>query len=181
MRRDRVTGQEITILVDSGATYNYIKKNSKIGESVPLPQIYKPKTLHGYSEVRSKKIINLLDYDLTFFEINELVDYDMILGEQGLREIKARIDFFEYKIYYKKPIFSHKINYTNDCPKYEKKVDDLMKQNKFISENLPYTTKIEATMIVVLSEQKRKNQFTPNNIRILMQTKNLWIKKSKNY
>lgn len=146
MRRDRVTGQEITILVDSGATYNYIKKNSKIGESVPLPQIYKPKTLHGYSEVRSKKIINLLDYDLTFFEINELVDYDMILGEQGLREIKARIDFFEYKIYYKKPIFSHKINYTNDCPKYEKKVDDLMKQNKFISENLPYTTKIEATI-----------------------------------
>lgn len=90
------------ILVDSGATYNYIKTNSQIGESVPLPQIYRPKTLHGYSEVKSKKIINLFDYDLTFFEINELVDYDMILGEQGLRQIKATINFFEYKIYPKK-------------------------------------------------------------------------------
>lgn len=28
----------------------------------------------------------------------------MILGEQGLRQIKARVNLFEYKIYYEKQI-----------------------------------------------------------------------------
>lgn len=83
VRRDRDTGKNLTILIDSGATYNYIRENLKIGESIPLPKIYKPKTLHGYSRVKSKKIINLLDHDLTFFEIAELIDYDMILGNRG--------------------------------------------------------------------------------------------------
>lgn len=57
----------------------------KIGESVPLHKVYTPKTLHGYCKVKSKQIINMLNYDLTFFEINELVEYDMILGEPVFR------------------------------------------------------------------------------------------------
>lgn len=146
VRRERSTGQEVTILVDSGASYNYIKSNSKIGESVPLPRIYTPKTLHGYSRVGSKRIINLLDHDLTFFEINELVDYDMILGEQGLRQMKAIINFFEYKIYYQNSTMAHQINYTNDHSGYENEIAYLMKKNEMISENLPYTTTIEATI-----------------------------------
>lgn len=146
MRRDRATGRSVNILVDSGATYNYIQSNSTIGVSVPLPRIYTPKTLHGYSEVKSKRIINVLDYDLTFFEIKELVDYDMILGEQGLRQIKATIDFLEYKIYYKKPISSLKINYANDSLIYKEQIDDLIKKNENISENLPFTTAIVGTI-----------------------------------
>jgi len=136
----------VTILIDSGATYNYIQTKSKIGKSIPLPQIYTPKTLHGYSEVKAKRIISLLDHDLTFFEINELVDYDMILGEQGLRQIKAVLNFFEYKIYYQEPMIRHKINYTNDNPNFEKKISELMQKNEYISETLPYTTTIEATI-----------------------------------
>lgn len=136
----------MTILVDSGATYNYIQTKSKIGESIPLPQIYTPKTLHGHSEVRAKRTINLLDHDLTFFEINELVDYDMILGEQGLRQMKAIINFFEYKIYYQKPMISHKINYTNDNPVFEKGISKLMQNNESISETLPFTTTMDATI-----------------------------------
>lgn len=112
--------------MDSGATYNYIKSNSNIGESVPLPRIYTPKTLHGYSRVRAKRTINLLDHDLTFFEIDELVDFDMILGEQGLRQIKATVNFFDYKINYQKPIPLHKINYTNDHLGYQKEISELM-------------------------------------------------------
>lgn len=130
--------------MDSGATYNYIGTNSKIGESVPLPNIYTPKTLHGYSKVSFKKIINVLNYNLTFFKINELVDYDMILGVQGLREIKATINFFEYRLYYHKPSFSHKINYSNDSSKFENEIANLMQKNKCISETLPAT--IEATI-----------------------------------
>lgn len=146
VRQNRANGQKVTILIDSGSTYNYIQTKSKIGESVPLFKIYKPKTLHGHSIVKSKRIINLLDYDLTFFEINELNDYDMILGEQGLRQIKAIVNLFEYKIYYQKPITSHRINYTNDCQKYEDEIEKLMQKNKLISETLPYTTTIEATI-----------------------------------
>lgn len=85
--------------------------NSKIGESIPLNKIIKTKTIHGISQIKSKRIINVLDNDLIFFDIDELNDYDMILGEQGLRQIKAKINLFEYKIYYEKQIFSQKINY----------------------------------------------------------------------
>lgn len=146
MRHNKSTGREVTILIDSGATYNYIRADSKIGESVPLPKTYTIKTIHGYSKIHSKKIINVLDSDITFFEINELVDYDMILGEQGLRQIKAVLNFFEYKICYQKPITSHQINYTNDCVEYHNEITNLMQKNKSVSECLPYTTTIEATI-----------------------------------
>lgn len=81
VRQERLTGQKVTILIDSGATYNYIQTNSNIGETIPLPKIYITKTLHGYSQVKAKKIINIFDHNLTFLEINELMDFDMILGE----------------------------------------------------------------------------------------------------
>lgn len=68
----------------------------------------------------------------------------MILGVQGLRQIKARINLFEYKIYYEKQIFSQKINYSNDCSKYEKEITNLMGKNENISEKLPFTTTIQA-------------------------------------
>lgn len=145
-RHDRMTGKKITILIDSGSTNNYIHINSNIGKSVPLPTVIKSKTLHGTSVIRSKRLINVLDNDLTFFDIKELNDYDMILGEQGLRQIKAKIDLFEYKIYYKKPIVLHKINYTNDCPEYESEIVSLMQKNLNISDTLPFTTTIEATI-----------------------------------
>lgn len=146
VRRDRATGRCVTILVDSGATYNYISTTSKIGESVPLPQVYKPKTLHGHSRVSSKKIINILGYDLTFFEIEELKEYDMILGEQGLRQIKAKLDFFTYKLYYDRQSTPHRINYTNDNMKFENEIKQLMQENENRSENLPFTTTIQATI-----------------------------------
>lgn len=145
-RRERSTGKKIFILIDSGSTNNYININSKIGKSIPLPRIIKTKTLHGISEIKSKRIINVLDNDLTFFDIGELIDYDMILGEQGLRQIKASINLFEYKIYYKKQTFSHKINYTNDCLRYDNEIKDIMGENENISETLPFTTTIQATI-----------------------------------
>lgn len=136
----------MTILIDSGATNNYININSKIGKSIPLPRTLRTKSMHGISEIKSKRIINVLDNDLTFFDVNELTDYDMILGEQGLRQIKARINLFEYKIYYEKQIFSQKINYTNDNPEYEDKIKNLIQKNENISETLPFTTTIQATI-----------------------------------
>lgn len=146
VRHERSTGNKIVILIDSGATNNYINENSKVGKSIPLPRIIRTKTLHGISEIKSKRIINVLDNDLTFFEIKELIDYDMILGEQGLRQVKASINLFEYKIYYKKQIFSNKINYTNNCPDYEDLIKNIMVRNENISEKLPFTTTIKANI-----------------------------------
>lgn len=145
VRHDRKTGQQVTILVDSGATYNYIRSRSDIGKSILLPETCLIKTLHGYSVVRSKRIINLFGYDLTFFDIEELNEHDMILGGQGLKQIKATLDFAKYKIYYK-DTKKHKINYTNNCPHYDNKISNLMKQNELISEKLPFQTTIEATI-----------------------------------
>lgn len=91
-------------------------------------------------------MINILNYDLTFFEIDELVDYDMILGEQGLRQMRATVNFFEYKLYYKKPCTPHRINYTIYNLNFENEITNLMKENESISENIPMTTTIECTI-----------------------------------
>lgn len=118
-----------------------------------------PKTLHGYSIIKSKKIINLLGYDLVFFEIKELEDFDMILGEQGLREIKAQINLFEYTIHFRKPCLTHKINYTNDCSEYQKEINDLMNKNEMISETLPFATTIQATIRTTTDEPTYTRQY----------------------
>lgn len=101
----------------------------------------------------------MLDNDLTFFEINELTDYDMILGEQGLRQIKAKLDLFEYKISYEKQIHSHKINYTNDYSKYEYEIQNIMNENENICETLPFTTTIEATIRTTSDEPIYTKQY----------------------
>lgn len=132
-------------MIDSGATYNYIRAESNIGRSVKLPAQCTIKTLHGHSIVRCKRIINLLGFDLTFFEIRELDEHDMILGEQGLKQMNAIINFSEYKIYYDNPK-SHKINYTNGYQRYESEILKLMRENEAISEKLPFTTTIMATI-----------------------------------
>lgn len=86
-----MTGKKVTILIDSGSTNNYIHIKSSIGETVPLLKPIKTRTLHGISIIKSKRIINILNNNLVFFDIEELNDYDMILGEQGLRQIKAKL------------------------------------------------------------------------------------------
>lgn len=150
----------MTILIDSGATYNYIRTNCDIGEPVPLNETYTPKTLHGHSKVNSKKLINILNYDLTFFEINELVDFDMILGEQGLRQMRATINFSEYKLYYyENPCASHRINYTIDNLIFENEITNLMKENESISENIPMTTTIECTIRTINNDPIYTKQY----------------------
>lgn len=86
---------------------------------------------------------------MEFFEIDELRDYDMILGERSLRRMKAQIIFFEYKIYYSVPqitrgVESQRLNFTNDDPNYANKIGELMKRNEDVYQTLPFTTTIVA-------------------------------------
>lgn len=69
----------------------------------------------------------------------------MILGEQGLRQIKATLNFFEDKLYYQIPEL-HKIHHTNDNSVYQNEIDNLMRRNVLIAETLPFTTTIQATI-----------------------------------
>lgn len=60
-----------------------------------------------------------MNQNLFFCEIDNLTDYDMILGERSLRRMKAQINFFEYKLTYTVPTDEpiqelQKINFIND-------------------------------------------------------------------
>lgn len=58
-------------MIDSGATNNYIRTNFK--------ELFLRLKQNGIT-------INLLNNDLVFFENDELKDFDMALGDQGLRK-----------------------------------------------------------------------------------------------
>lgn len=143
-------------MVDSGSTNNYIKSNLQFGNRIKLNQNTVAKTLHGFSEVRYKQEIRLLKQNLEFFEIDKLIDFDMILGEKSLRKMKAQINFFEYKLYYSVPkdniteekqkIELQRINFTNDCDEFANEIHDLMEKNEKVYSTLPFTTTIEASI-----------------------------------
>lgn len=88
-------------------------------------------------------------HHLTFYEIRELNDFDIILGEQGLRQMKAEINLFDYRLKYKKKKtleVEPKINYTINNEKLKDQVEELMKRNNNTNGKLPFTTTIQATI-----------------------------------
>ncbi len=149
-RHCRDTGKLINILIDTGATNNYISTKCNIGKPIKIKPV-KVKTLHGYSITKSKKNITLLEHNLTFFETDALEEFDMLLGEQGLRKIKAEINLFEYKLSYKyrakkESESLQKINYTVNSENYRAEIEEIMQKNEITNEVLPYTTAIQATI-----------------------------------
>lgn len=150
-RTIKSNSKEITILIDSGATNNYIRTNLHLGNRIELNQTRTSKTLHGSSKIRFKQKIRLLHQDLEFFELDKLCDFDMILGEKSLREMKAQMNFFEYKFYYTIPkensvLETQTINFINDDPNFTNEINILMERNETVYQTLPFTTKIEATV-----------------------------------
>lgn len=144
-------------MVDSGSTNNYINANLQIGNRIKLNKENIVRTLHGFSEIKYKRQMRLLKQDLEFFEINELKDFDMILGEKSLRKMKAQINFFEYKLYYTIPkniseIKPQTINFTNDNQNFNIEIQQIMQKNENVYETLPFTTTIEATIRTINNE-----------------------------
>lgn len=138
-------------MVDSGSTNNYIRANLHLGNRIKLTKPIIAKTLHGQSEIHYKQQILLLKHNLEFFEIDKLLDFDLILGEHGLRQVKAQINLFEYKLYYSIPksnktIIPQKLNYTNDNPTYAGQIEELMQKNENVYATLPFTTTIQASI-----------------------------------
>ena len=143
-----LTGTPVTILVDTGSTNNYISNKCKIGKSIQIIP-FETKTLHGFSVINSKKVIGTYGYDLVYYEIDKLNEFDMILGEQGFRTLKAEVNLFDYSLKYQKEVthnVEQKINFTINNPQYEEDIRKLMLKNVQISETLPFTTTIQATI-----------------------------------
>lgn len=145
--------------MDSGTTFNYIKPNLQSGKRVRVNENRWAKTIHGYSKVQYKQQVRLLKHNLEFFELDELAEFDMMLGSRSLTQMRARIDFSEYKFYYAIPNSREnsisndtdvqRINYTIDCPKFSDEINELMKRNEDVYETLPFTTTIEAAIRTV--------------------------------
>ena len=91
VRTLRTNSKRVIILVDSGSTNNYIRKDLLIGNRIKLNHHTTATTLHGSSVIQFKQEIPLLKQKLEFLEMDKLTDFDMILGERSLRKMKARI------------------------------------------------------------------------------------------
>lgn len=140
------TNIKVNILIDTGATKNYISDKCEIGYRFKVTP-FVTKTLHGTSEISRAKSIIMFAQKLIFYETSILTDFDLILGEDGLRKIKANIDTFSYIMTYKiKKSRNEKINFTIDNKRYEQEIKEIMLKNQETNPVLPFTSTIEATI-----------------------------------
>lgn len=147
-KRVAPNGRYVYILIDSGATSSYISKIYPFADRIKLEKPIKFNTLHGTSTVTHKREINLVGFDLELFETEDLKEFDIILGEDSLRKMKARIDLFDYSATFEKEEINEnkteeRINYTIGDKTYENDIKNLMKNN-YNNEILPFTTMIQA-------------------------------------
>lgn len=146
-RSNKVTGHKLIGLIDSGETNNYISANNI--SNVKLISLSKPKfvkTIHGQSKISFYVKINVFKHDLRFFVLDEIGNFDLILGMDGLRRINAIIDLTSFKMTYSITPQLQTINYIID--------DEANEQTKstiaeFIRENnqttlLPFNTNVIA-------------------------------------
>lgn len=117
-------------------------------------------------------------HHLTFYEIRELNDFDMILGEQGLRQMKAEVRLFDYSLkYQKKKILAvePRINYTINNEKFKDQVEELMNRNNNTNGKLPLQPQYKQ-----LSRPNRKTLYGQNNTHIPCPITTLSRKKLRN-
>lgn len=55
-------------------------------------------TIHGISKISTCVKINIFSHDLTFYVLNDMGKFDLILGMDGLRKINAKIDLTAFKM-----------------------------------------------------------------------------------
>lgn len=134
------------ILIDTGATHNYINRKCDSSEKIKIKPI-KIKTMHGYSMVDTKKVVRILKKNITFFELEDIQSFDMILGYEGLKVLNAEINFSNMTLTTISSVESiQKINYIiGENNIYKADIDRLMKINNSIGP-LPFTDTIEASI-----------------------------------
>lgn len=139
-----ITSKKYEILIDTGATHNYIDNNCDSSEKIKIKPV-RIRTMHGYSIVTTKRIIKILNKEITFFELNNIESCDMILGLEGLKSLNAIVNLRDMTLTTISSDSQFKLNYIINEEKYKHEIDRLMRENNGIGP-LPFTTTIEATI-----------------------------------
>lgn len=148
-RVDQRSGKKLIGLVDTGATNNYItEENVKNANILNLKGPILVKTIHGQSRIFRYVRIQIFSHDLTFFVVDFLDKFDMILGFDGLRKINAVFDTMSLKLTYTIRNRVQSINYslqTNVNQKIKSCIHNLIETNNN-TPTLPFNTKVRGTI-----------------------------------
>lgn len=142
------------ILVDCGASKNYCKPGTVPGKRIKLNPPNILETIHDTSTIQYRVEGNFLGHPMSFYEVEQLKECQMIIGLQGLRMMNAKINFENDQITYDRVTIKrkdkeiHKMNYTintNISEKYQKEVKEMISEC-IADTNLPYNTNVLATI-----------------------------------
>lgn len=101
IQTDKQSGRKFKILIDTGATSNYCIKLD-IGRKLVLKKPIHIRTIHNNETIESYYRINLLLEQHIFYEVDNLGNFDMILGMRGLRKVNAKFDAKTFELIYAK-------------------------------------------------------------------------------
>lgn len=83
----------IKLLIDTGASKNYIKPISGLKHVTPVNKSFIVKSIHGSNNINEKCIINIFGTNSSFFILPSLSTFDGIIGLDLLTQTSATLDF----------------------------------------------------------------------------------------
>ena len=88
-----IAGKTIKLLIDTGASKNYIKPIPELKNVTNVQEEFKVKSLHGCNSIENKCLMHLFNTTTTFFLLPSLSSFDGIIGLDLLNKINATLDF----------------------------------------------------------------------------------------
>lgn len=150
------TGRRVRILIDTGASCNYMTTRNLNGRRLELSRPIHIRSIHRRETIKSYFRVDLLSEQHIFYEVENLGNFDMIFGMRGLRKIDAKMDTNAFSLSYTKRAHetSEVLNYImndeveEDCRNVESR---LMERNN-ANESLPFNTKVIVSIRTVDNE-----------------------------
>lgn len=100
-RTDKQTGKKLIGYIDTGLKQNYILRSCvKHGDLITLQKSLSVPTINGHLDILHCVMVNLFSHDLIFLVIDNLGDFDLVLGMNGLTQINAILDVMSFRLIY---------------------------------------------------------------------------------
>lgn len=93
-----VGGTTIKLLIDSGASKNYVRNLESLPGVVPVSSPFTVKSIHGSNAVRFKCILFMFGVESDFFILPNIGTFDGIIGLDLLKQVNGIIDLRSEKI-----------------------------------------------------------------------------------
>lgn len=87
-----VAGRNIRLLIDSGASKNYIRPIEGLSGIVPAAKSFNVSSIHGSNIVTSKCYLSMFGVETQFFVLPQLSRFDGIIGLDLLKRVGAVVD-----------------------------------------------------------------------------------------